>query len=150
MLLRVRGISDAKKRGRIGKVRIRCPFGLFRQRRPPSPTSPLLAVSGALPTVPDCLAVEKLLEGPLGESKQVQPARLIAKVADTPFSLFDGFVPMVESVRGPVGKHLFMLVYILEKELFLVMSRDGINLRLSIVQRMSLTAHQKPRTFRFG
>lgn len=72
--------------------------------------------SGALPNVADWLALKKILECPSGESKQLQAAILVAKIAHIPLSMFEGFFCMVESVRGPMGKHLLLLVSILGKE----------------------------------
>ena len=71
--------------------------------------------SGALASVADWLALKKILECPSGESKQLQAAILVAKIAHIPLSMFDGFFCMVESVRGPMGKHLLLLVSILDK-----------------------------------
>jgi hypothetical protein len=66
--------------------------------------------------VADWLAFKKILECPSGESKQLQAATPVAKIAHIPLSMFDGFFCMVESVRGPMGKYLLPLVSILDKE----------------------------------
>lgn len=72
--------------------------------------------SDALLSVADWLALKKIFQCPFGEIKQLQAVILLAKIAHIPLSMFDGFFCMVESVRGPMGKHLLLLVSILDEE----------------------------------